>query len=117
MKKTFIKTAVLLICVIVLTACDAGEVAVGGDMSKVMMTAEIKSVSDRIEVEVIDGEYEVSGIFWVIVADFTEIYGANGSEILPSDLKAGDKIQINYNGQVMMSYPPQIVAHEIKVIK
>ena len=41
----------------------------------------------------------------------------NGTEISRSDLKPNMKIEITYGGQVMMSYPPQIVASKIQIIQ
>ena len=35
---------------------------------------------------------------------------ASGKKISPSDIVAGDKVEIFYSGQVMLSYPPQVYA-------
>ena len=36
---------------------------------------------------------------------------------LTMTINVGDKVEITYGGQVMMSYPPQIVAKKIIVLK
>ena len=76
------------------------------------MVAEIIAVGDKLEVEVIEGEYGASGIYLVNVGEAT-LYRSEGGSITKDDLSAGDKIEIIYSGQVMMSYPPQIVAKQI----
>ena len=81
----------------------------------VTMLAEIKDIGDKIEVDVIEGEYAY-GEYWVITSDDTIFYDKDNNKITKNDLLAGDKIMIEYKGQVMMSYPPQIVAVSIKVV-
>lgn len=78
------------------------------------MIAKVNEVADKISVDVIESEY-TSGIHWVITAKATEYFDKNGNAILRSDIKVGDTVEILYSGQVMMSYPPQIVAARITV--
>ncbi len=81
-----------------------------GDFS---MTARITAIGERIEVEVIESENEMVGPFWVITSEDT-VYATEGGEALSrSDLAEDDVIVVYYGGQVMMSYPPQIVAARI----
>lgn len=79
------------------------------------MSACIQEIGDKIEVEVISGEYAY-GVYLIITGDSTRYYDTNKSSINREDLKVGDKIKIVYGGQVMMSYPPQIVALDIYLI-
>ena len=79
------------------------------------MTAAVRNVTDRIEVDVIESEY-ADGIYWVIVGNDTVIYDTNNNIKVMTDIKVGDTIKVMYSGQVMMSYPPQIVALEICII-
>ena len=81
----------------------------------VKMTASIKAINEKIEVEVIEGDYGASGIYWVLTNENTDFTAKDGSVISKADLKVGDVIEIGYGGQVMMSYPPQIVAVKIAV--
>ncbi len=78
------------------------------------MTAKVTEVFDKIAVDVIESEY-TSGIHWVNTAKATEYFDKNGNAISRSDIKVGDTVEILYSGQVMMSYPPQIVAAQITV--
>ncbi len=82
---------------------------------RVSMRAVIRAIDERLEVEVTLSEY-TSGIHWVIIHDSTAYYAADGSAITRADLQVGDEVEIYYNGQVMLSYPPQIVAHRITVL-
>ena len=77
------------------------------------MEAEVTAVGEKIEVEVTKAEY-ATGPFWIITSDKTAFFDENGGKISKSDIKAGDSVVIVYNGQVMMSYPPQVVALEIR---
>ena len=67
---------------------------------------------DRLEVEVIESDYAF-GIHIVHTSNAVFI-NAEGEAISPSDIQIGDTVEITYSGQVMMSYPPQIVALKIK---
>ena len=70
--------------------------------------------STSIEVEVIESDYAF-GEYWVITPDDIPYTDKDGVAVSRADLKPGDKIEITYSGQVMMSYPPQIVAKAIKL--
>lgn len=89
-----------------------GEGVVDNDTFK--MIATVESVGAKIEVNVTEAEYAF-GIYWVITTDTTEFLDENGGQITRADIKVGDTVEIRYNGQVMMSYPPQIVA--LRIIK
>ena len=78
------------------------------------MEATLTELSDRLTVEVTKSAY-TSGTHLVIVNESTVIQEASGQRIMPTDLKVGDRLSILYNGQVMLSYPPQIVALSITV--
>ncbi len=78
------------------------------------LTATVTALGEKLEVDVTEGEY-AEGIYWVIVSDMTEIYDREGNLISREDIAVGDKLEVTYNGQVMMSYPPQIAATKVKV--
>lgn len=111
MKKIF-KALMILVCISLLASCSIFD-REDENMNSVRMTARVIAVNDRIEVEVVEGEYGASGTYWVILGENASISDANGKPINASTLSAGDIIEIIYNGQVMMSYPPQIVARSI----
>ena len=79
------------------------------------MEAEVTALDEKIEVEVIKSEY-ASGTFLIITSDNTSFFDKNGAKISKADLKVGDTVEIVYNGQMMMSLPPQVVALQIKKI-
>ena len=80
------------------------------------MTAVIKSVDEKIEVDVIEAEY-ASGIHLVNTSDETKYTDENGKSIKRSSLRVGDTVKITYSGQVAMSLPPQIYAKAINVTR
>ena len=82
--------------------------------NSVTMTAKITDVGEKITVEVLESDY-TSGTHLVITSDSTIFLGKNGNEISRFDLKENDVVEISYSGQVMLSYPPQIVALQIKI--
>ena len=81
----------------------------------VKMTATVKGIGDKIEVEVVEGEYGASGIYWVNYSEETVFADSENLRVSISDLKVGDTVEITYGGQVAMSYPPQIFASKILI--
>lgn len=90
----------------------------GGQQSRgdgFVLKATVNAVnSDYIDVEVIESDYAF-GVYWVRTGEQTEYFNADGSPASIADVKAGDTVEITYSGQVMMSYPPQIVAWSIRI--
>ena len=84
-------------------------------MNNFVLNAVVTTVNEKIEVEVIEGDYGASGIYWVNFSSDTTFVNANNQTISSSDLKAGDIIEITYSGQVALSYPPQIYAKKIQI--
>ena len=82
--------------------------------SSVSMQARITELGEKLTVEVTKSEYTF-GTHWVITTD-TEFYDKQGNRIQKDDIKVGDSVEILYSGQVMLSYPPQIVAAKITVL-
>ena len=79
------------------------------------MKATVTSVGEHIEVTVTESEY-TSGVHWVLTADRTEYLDKDGARITRADIRPGASVEIAYSGQVMMSYPPQIVAARIRIL-
>ena len=112
--KRFIVFIIIIACALSIISCgteSSGEANVNG----VEMTAKIISINDKIEVEVIENENGMTGIFWVNFSSDTIFLDENGSKISLLSLGVGDEIIITYSGQVMMSYPPQISAKKIQL--
>ncbi len=112
-KTTFI--AALILCSLGLSSCiyKSSEDKIG---DSVRMIALIDNIGEYVEVTVLESEYTF-GQHWVITADATEYFNKDGRGISRSDLKAGDTVEILYSGQVMLSYPPKIVAAKITKIR
>jgi hypothetical protein len=82
-------------------------------MDSFVLKGIVKCLNTHLEIEVIESDYAF-GIYWVIVPNNTPILDKNGNNIELSSLSEGDIVNITYNGQTMMSYPPQIVALKIE---
>lgn len=95
------------------TACKKEEEKM--DNQSVQMIAKVLKNDDVLLVDVIESEYTF-GEYILIVNDTTTISDKNGNKIKKADLTVGDKIKVSYSGQVMLSYPPQVVAYKIEVL-
>ncbi len=121
----------LAIMMLFLVGCgsdDSGGSENGGDMNnsgdgsgsttrgdEFVLKAVVKAVTNgTVEAEVIESDYAF-GIYWVRTGENTQFSYSDGSAATIDDIAAGDTVQISYNGQVMMSYPPQIVALSIVI--
>ena len=85
----------------------------GSIKAEFSMKAVVESIGEKIEVTVYEAEY-AEGIYWIIYDDSTVFVNKSENKISISEINVGDKIEIFYNGQVMMSYPPQVYAIGIK---
>ena len=110
MKKT-VGLLIIMICLSALYSCNEG----GGE-PKFEMKATVTSLGEKLEVNVTEAEY-AEGIYWIIISEETEILNFDGKAISREEISVGDELIITYNGQVMMSYPPQVVARKIKISK
>lgn len=113
MKKLSLLAFVLLLPLI-LACCDGREDDMNNSNNDAFwMKCTVVAVGEKIEVDVIEAEY-ASGPFWIITSDKTVFLNSSDKEITRESINAGDTVIITYNGQVMMSYPPQVVAHTVK---
>ena len=110
--KKILKTILLFFSLGLLASCGENN---SGDVisSRFAMKATVTNIGDRIEVNVYEAEY-AEGIYWLVTDKNTIVTGQKGEELSLSDIKLGDNIEVEYNGQVMMSYPPQVYAITIK---
>ncbi len=111
--KKFLLTVLGFALLPMLFACKDKIPKTESQDDKFKLLAIVKNVGEKIEVEVIESDYAF-GEYWVITPSDIKYTDKNGEEISRADLNSGDKIEITYGGQVMMSYPPQIVATAIK---
>lgn len=114
-KLIFVASALLVLVLLVSCNLEGEKKTMADDGTGVKMTAIVKNIGDKIEVEVIEGEYGASGIYWVNYSSETVFVDANEVVISISDLDVGDTVIITYGGQVAMSYPPQISAKRIEI--
>ena len=123
MKKLLINLICVLSALLLVSCTKGGALDASGEgtaqNTSTKMTATVVSIlaDDKLEVDVIAGDYGASGVYWVIVSEQTALYGRDGESIQLSDIRAGDTVEIRYGGQVMMSYPPQVVAGSITLCK
>ena len=82
--------------------------------SEFFMIAKIENLDEPFQVNVTEAEY-ASGPFWIVRSNNIVYADKNGNRIAMSDFKVGDTVKIYYSGQIMMSYPPQVVA--LKIVK
>ena len=101
----------LLLLLPLLFACGEGEKDNMTDGFE--MKAVVTALGEKIEVDVTEAQY-ATGPFWIITSSETVFLDKKGDKISKDDINVGDTLVITYNGQVMMSYPPQVVAIEIK---
>ena len=109
-----LKYILLLSALFMLVSCSAGERS-EGDGVQYQLKARVSAVNEKIEVEIIESPDGSVGPLWIITSDATEYYGKDGKAIARTDICVGDIITVSYSGQVMMSYPGQIVAHTVTV--
>ena len=108
MKKLII-VLTILISIFTLGGCNKAQ------GSKVYMEAKILNVNNNLLVEVTKSEYAF-GEYVLLLNDATKYYNKNGNAISKQNLAVGDIIKVEYSGQVMLSIPPQVVAHKITII-
>ena len=70
----------------------------------------------RLSVEIVESDYAF-GTYIVLVGEDTVCVDSNGNSVGVEQINSGDMVKITYGGQVMMSYPPQIAARKIVVLK
>ena len=80
---------------------------------RVSMIARITEIGERITVEVIESPYTF-GVHVVHTPEETLYLDESGKPLPRTALSVGDVVRIDYSGQVMLSYPPQIVAARIQ---
>lgn len=116
--KRYLSALTIILALLLTVGCGSGASSGGGDDAKndgFVLKAVVKSTSetDRLEVEVIESDYAF-GIYWVLTNSDTAYCSADGKTVSRDKIKVGDTVEITYGGQVMMSYPPQIVASKIQ---
>lgn len=97
---------------LLLSGCKGGTRA--ADEYKFL--AVVNALTDtEIEVTVTSDDGVHFGEYRVLTGESTEYTAADGTEISRDTIEKGDVIEITYNGQVMRSLPPQVVAISVTV--
>ena len=81
------------------------------------MTARLTELGERLSVEVLQSENGMIGPFWIITPPETRYFDGEGREIPRDALRIGDLLEITFGGQIMLSYPPQTVAGQIRLLQ
>ncbi len=122
--KRIIKSILMLLSISLLVGCavsaSANEKGRSGEQGgeTYRIKAAVNRVSgERIEATVTEDNEDAFGVYHILLSDKTELLGKDGNRITLAGVKAGDVIEAVYNGQVMRSYPPQIVALKITVVE
>ena len=111
--KKILSILLIILCLPAMNACTVAGAVEGSEPDGFLMKADIVSLVDGLEVNVTEAEY-ASGIYRIITSEETVVSDKKGRKISFDDLAVGESVYIVYNGQVMMSYPPQVVALSIK---
>ena len=107
MKKLII-VLTILISIFTLGGCKKME------NSNVFMEARILEVNTTMLVTVTKSDYAFGD--YILHIDNCKIYDKDGRQITKAELLVGNNIKVEYSGQVMLSIPPQVVAHKITII-
>lgn len=107
-----LKRLCLLVIAPLMLCAGCGGQSEDGHVMQAKITA---THAERIEVEILSDKYN-TGEMWVILTDSTVITNKSGERLKLSALSVGDKMEIVYNGQVMLSYPAQIVGKKITLL-
>ena len=112
--KRIMNTIILLLGAAMLFSCSpTPDSPAGGEYTLRGVVTEI--ADSHIDILITDTP-DAAGTYRVLVSNSTAIYGKGGASIKISDIRTDDKLEITYNGQVMRSLPPQVVATKITVI-
>ena len=75
----------------------------------------VTDIGEPLGVEMEETEF-TSGLYHVITGEDTLYFDKNGSPTTREAVKVGSVIEISFGGQVMMSYPPKIIAQSIRIL-
>ena len=87
-----------------------------GAESEYRFRAVVKAVTDdgiEATVSLEDGVH--FGEYRILTGDNTQYCSTDGKSVARESIEQGDVIEVTYNGQVMRSFPPQVVATKIIV--
>ena len=123
--KKIIKSIIMLLSLSLLAGCAVvgNEGGIDGrsndnaSVGEYKIKATVNGILDgELEVTATEDEKNAFGPYRALTNEKTKYYGKDGESVSRDNIKTGDVIEILYNGQVMRSYPPQIVAISVIVV-
>ena len=105
----------VLLALTLLVGCTSASGAGAHTEGEYSMIGTVTELGEKILIEAEESE-TAFGPYLVITSDATVYTDAEGNPLRRADIAVGQRVKITYSGQVMLSYPPQIVAHSITVL-
>ena len=105
----------VLLSLALLAGCTSALGAGAQTEGAYSMIGRVTELGDKILIEAEESEIAF-GPYLVITSGSTVYTDGEGKPLRRTDLAVGQRVKITYSGQVMLSYPPQIVAHSITVL-
>lgn len=128
MKKLLV-ILLILSAVIMLISCGRGNENETNDTNDINQTVNSEVVDakytlsgtvTKIEAEAlyinVSSTSSASGTYMVRISKDTSVYNEDGKAIKTTQISTGDEVEVDYNGQVTKSLPPQIIAIKIQII-
>ncbi len=125
--KRIIKSILMILSLSLLVGCvgdktedknDSSNKAITDSEAGYKIKATVNSVSaDELEVTATEDSEDAFGVYRILTSAETKYEDKDGKAITICDIKEGDVILISYNGQVMRSLPPQVVAIKIQILE
>ena len=112
--KKLLSAIILAAASVMLMSCTSPSVT-PAPKDEYKLTGTVTEIDNRhIEINVTDTQ-NAFGIYRILLSDATRFYDRNAEPAAKSDLCVGDTVEVTYNGQVMRSMPPQVVALKIVI--
>lgn len=108
-KLTVFAICALLLSISFIYACSDNNNHDSAEKRLTMQAKITQITSEYIQVDIIKDEYN-SGVMLVLVNSKTPITDQAGKSLSISNLEVNDIIEVEYSGQVMLSYPAKINA-------
>ena len=106
----------LMLCALPALLGTANSVAVSERQpSPYYFTGEVTALGNELCVLMDETQYSF-GLYHIITSDTTQYFDKNGLPTNREAIQIGQRIEIAFSGQVMLSYPPKIAARSIRIL-
>ena len=114
MKKLF--NAIILVAVaLLLFSCAPTENSPDDQPAEYKLRGVVENLANKyVDIRITEAQY-ATGTYRILLDDTTKIYDKSGKSVSASAIQKGDSLEVTYNGQVMRSIPPQVVALKITI--